>query len=108
MSKESGKLEELSMIRNILMGQQMEEYQSKFQELGDRLGAAQDAISQEIEAMKKRHEEEINELREEHATAIQELTARLETKAAEMEETRKQDKQALGALLVTLGKNWME
>lgn len=108
MSKEGAKLEELSMIRNILMGQQMEEYQSRFKELGESLEKAQNLLSEELKALKVDHEARMDSMTQQFEQQLSELTQAFQQKTTEIETQRKADRNQLGQLLIDLGKELLE
>jgi len=98
---------EISTIRDILMGEQMNEYNSRFQEMETRLAAAQEELEAKVNALHKQQEEALRQLREEVFQKLEQLSHQLSDKSQTLEEkieaTASSDRTRLGAMLKELG-----
>lgn len=92
MAKTSTKLSELMTIRDILMGEIIEEYNGRFEEL-EKAFTDEKAAAAEREAQLQERINELTEALQRSQNYQQELLAQRST----------QDKEALGALFLSLG-----
>ncbi|MCB0644000.1 MAG: hypothetical protein KDC44_20280 [Phaeodactylibacter sp.] len=92
----AGNLGELTTIRNILMGQQMTEYASRFDEIDQKLKALEAALEQKMEGMRLSLQDQISENLK---TLETETTALKDQMATREQHLRSQ----LGNLLIELG-----
>jgi uncharacterized protein YukE len=105
-------LGELSTIRNILMGQQMNEYDERFGELEKLVSDAEDRINQKINALEEASNKKLSDLQAEMTQKLEKLeNALMENVSSinqKMEATSREDKHQLGAFLSEIGKKLMD
>lgn len=90
----SGDVESVGKIRDILFGQQMADYETRFAEVEKRLDARTDALEEEVKVLKSAMAARVDELadlvsgqkaaRDQEEKIREELSSRLETLAAEL------------------------
>ena len=101
-------LGEISTIRDILMGEQMTEYDSRFQQLNERLNAAEERINNRIDELQARQEAALQQLRKDTEARLEALSQQLGSKSGELEErintVSRNDRVRLGEMLSELGK----
>lgn len=105
-------LGEISTIRNILMGQQMNEYEQRFGHLEEKLVNASDEQGEKLQSFQE-------ETRKNLASIEKDMNARFDTLekmlregldklAGQTEEKRLNDKEALGSMLADMGQKLMK
>lgn len=92
----AGNLGELTTIRNILMGQQMTEYASRFQELEEKLQALEARLGQKSEEIRLHLQNQISE----NLKTLETETSAIKTELTEREQALRTQ---LGNLLIELG-----
>ena len=88
---------DISMIRDILMGQQMSEYESRFQE-----------ISNLLQQMSEKFEQQLATLKEEHAAQMQQMQEANQQRFEKLEKVSKDDKHNLGQMLARISTQLMK
>ncbi len=101
-------MSEISTIRNILMGQQMAEYEAKFLQLEKELDAVKEQFSKDLSALGGHSEQQLGQLEkavndrfDRLEKMIKENIGRLDAKLLEVSKT---DKSNLGQMLADLSK----
>ncbi len=105
-------LGEISTIRNILMGQQMNEYEQRFGHLEEKLVNASGEQGEKLQNFQEETrqnlasiEKDMNARFDALEKMLREGLDRLENQA---EEKRLNDKEALGNMLAEVGQKWMK
>jgi uncharacterized coiled-coil protein SlyX len=105
-------LGEISTIRNILMGQQMNEYEQRFGHLEERLVAASGEQGEKLTAFQEQTEERLNNLEKEMGARFDSLEKMLkeglEKLQSQTESNRNNDNDALGKMLAEVGQKLMQ
>lgn len=113
-TKKSGSMSlgEISTIRNILMGQEMSEYDRRFKELEDRIAAMNEALETQIDHAQNEANSQSNTLEKNLNSQINSLdkalSKRLEQLETKMLQTSQKDKNKIGKMLLDMGKKLME
>ena len=98
---------DISMIRDILMGQQMTEYNGRFQELENTLHKMAEQFDQKLAALEKEHAEQRKQMQEANAKRFEKLESLLQTKIdsldKKLEKVSRDDKHLLGQMLTKMG-----
>lgn len=101
-------LGEISTIRDILMGEQMVEYNARFDTLQKQLSEAEARLNQRIDNWIANQSEALQDLRAESEQRLQALEAQLEAKAGQLDQkiqaVSAADQVRLGDMLSDLGK----
>ncbi|NJN78968.1 MAG: hypothetical protein HC803_12155 [Saprospiraceae bacterium] len=104
-------LGELSTIRNILMGQQMAEYETSFKEVNDTINQKEADRNQQIEDLENQMNERFASLEKEMNTKFDKLEAFLLENVRQINErittVSRNDKADLGRMLATIAKELM-
>ncbi len=105
-------LGEISTIRNILMGQQMNEYEQRFGHLEEKLVAASVEQGEKLTAFQQQTEERLNNLEKEMSTRFDSLEKMLkdglESLQSQTETKRTNDNDALGKMLAEVSQKLMQ
>lgn len=103
---------EISTIRNILMGQQMSEYDRRFKALEDRLLEMMETLEVQINNHHDQAVDRNNQLNKSLTDQINSLDRaigkRLEALENKLQQTSTKDKAKIGKLLADMGKKLME
>lgn len=116
-------MSDISTIRNILMGQQIEESENKFQSIQDRIDEHDRQIQDKLESLKRNMdsriaslEQEIDERFEKLESLFMENLGTLEKKtdkglakiSSKLEQSSRNDKKQIGKLLSQMGERLMK
>ncbi|MGK0364974.1 MAG: transcriptional regulator of heat shock response [Saprospiraceae bacterium] len=105
-------LGEISTIRNILMGQQMTEYEQRFGHLEDKLVAASEEQGEKLTTFQKETEEKLNNLEKEMSARFDSLEKMLkeglENLQSQTQSNRSNDNEELGKMLAEVGQKLMQ
>ncbi len=105
--KQTG-LGEVSAIRDILMGEQMAEYDQRFQQAEIRADAMEQAFIQKLAELEKRQADALQAFREETEKRLARLEQQLAARAGELEDKIRTvsdtDRVKLGQMLSELGR----
>ncbi|MFK7905194.1 MAG: hypothetical protein AB8B69_08720 [Chitinophagales bacterium] len=93
---------QIDAIRNIIFGQNMQDYDQKFSTLNDSLKQNRSEIDEKIEQTKNYLLEEMRQMENRFNAQLQELNDRL-TKESERLEDKKLNRKQLGELLIEIG-----
>ncbi len=100
------------MIRDILMGQQMAEYNKKFDEVEGKMGEMNSDISGKIKAMEKDMDSRLKSIEKDMNARFDKLENLLRTHVddlnGKLSRTSKSDKENLGRMLQEMGKRLLE
>jgi uncharacterized protein YicC (UPF0701 family) len=100
-------LGEISTIRDILMGEQIHEYDSRFKKLEEEFNNYKAAMTARVQQMQETHEQQLNQLQELFQERLNTLEQSLNERSAGLEEKinaqTASDRNRLGALLQELG-----
>jgi hypothetical protein len=107
----SGMLGEISTIRNILMGDQMSQYETRFAEMQTAMEAAQSSMEKELRMTAGGTEERLGKLETDINARFDKLEKMLTDNIAQMnkrlDEVSSADKQQLGQMLAAMGEKLM-
>jgi len=109
-SKNGISIGEIGTIRNILMGEQMSAYESRFKELEEQLNASQAKMSDTFKEQTNQLGNDIKSLRKSLEKQIQDLQKSLDKQQAAIDQIVNNsniDKERLGSLLIELGNQVM-
>lgn len=105
-------LGEISTIRNILMGQEMSEYDRRFKELEDRIASLNESLEMQIDQVQNEANNQSNNLEKSLTSQLNSLdkalSKKLEQLENKMQQTSQKDKAKIGKLLTDIGKKLME
>lgn len=105
-------LGEISTIRNILMGQQMNEYEQRFGHLEEKLVAASGEQGEKLTKFQQQTEERLDTLEKEMSVRFDSLEKMLkeglEKLQSQTENNRSNDNEALGKMLAEVGQKLMQ
>ena len=105
-------LGELSTIRNILMGQQMNEYDSRFAEVEKLIVDSEEKSNQKLNALAEKTAQQMDALKAEMSERFDKLESLLMDNVSKlnqkMEATSRDDKHELGKFLSEVGKKLMD
>ena len=105
-------LGEISTIRNILMGQQMNEYEQRFGHLEEKLVSASGEQGEKLATFQKETEVRLNNLEKEMSARFDGLEKMLkeglEKLQSQTETSRTSDNDALGKMLAEVGQKLMQ
>ncbi len=93
---------QIDAIRNIIFGQNMQDYDQKFTTVNDNLKQNRQEIDEKIEQTKKFLLEEMRQMENRFNAQLQDLNDRL-TKESERLEDKKLNRKQLGELLIEIG-----
>ncbi|MCB0570113.1 MAG: hypothetical protein KDC66_10135 [Phaeodactylibacter sp.] len=100
-------LGEISAIRDILMGEQMQDYEHRFQQLLDRAAAMEQAFNKQLNELEKRRTEALQAFQEATEKRLASLEQQLAHRTGELEERIRAvsdaDRVNLGKMLRELG-----
>lgn len=101
-------LNEITAIRDILMGQQMAEYSDKFEAIEKRL----DLLAQKLEETDKKHDAQGKDMKLSLEAWLQKLEELLESKSSELHhkinQISKSDKEKVGKLLADVAQKLVQ
>ena len=99
---------DISIIRNILMGQQMAEYQEKFDQLNNRLDLMEESFNNKLQKMTKASEESSQNLEKEMTANFKQLEKLIQNSISmldkKLEKVSIEDKKRLGKMMGDLSK----
>lgn len=101
---------EIGTIRNILMGDQMSAYETRFKELEEQLNASQSKMSETLKGQTSQLANDIKDLQKSMEEQIKSIQKSLEDQKRAMDEivnNSNTDKERLGKLLIELGNQVM-
>ncbi len=105
-------LGEISTIRNILMGQQMNEYEQRFGHLEDKLVAASEEQGEKLATFQKETALRLENIEKEMSARFDNLENMLrdglETLQSQTESNRTSDNDSLGKMLAEVGQKLMQ
>ena len=100
-------LGEISTIRDILMGEQMHEYESRFKHLEEEFNTYKAEMATQMQQMQEAHEKQLNSLKELFLERLSSLEQSLNEKSTSLDEKidaqTTSDRNRLGDLLKELG-----
>lgn len=100
-------LEEITTIRDILMGKQMEDYDRRFSQFSDETEAFKTDVNSRFEQMEQSIQQQLDEMKRESAERFDKLesllTSSVEKLNSRLDDTSKNDKAQLGEMLKSLG-----
>lgn len=101
-------LSDIGTIRNILMGQQIAEFEERFQILKEEFSNDMDQMKNDASEMKAHFQNRLQEQKEQYEEQITRLTSELEASNKELQEkidsTSNSDRSEIGKLLMDIGK----
>lgn len=107
-NKSTPGLGDISMIRDILMGQQMNDYDARFNEVNKRIQQLEQDLRQTIKSLEDRTHQRIQQLTDETNDRFARLQQNLDDNTKMLEDriarTSKADKAIIGAMLIEIGK----
>ncbi len=107
-NKSTTGLGDISMIRDILMGQQMNDYDSRFGEVNKRIQQLELDLRQTIKSLEDRTHQRMQQMTEENNERFARLQQNLDDNTKMLEDriarTSKADKAIIGAMLIEIGK----
>lgn len=105
-------LGELGMIRNILVGQQMTEWDAKFEKLTNALQNHSELFEDQIGVLEKSSNKEFQNLEKQWDERFTKMEKLIEKRMANLEDkiidSSSKDRQKIGKLLSDIGKKLME
>lgn len=113
-TNESGamNLGEISTIRDILMGQQMSDYEQRFQEMENQMATMVEALEGQIDRLQNETNSQSNHLEKSLSSQLSSLdkalSKRLEQLENKLQQTSQKDKAKIGKMLADMGKKLME
>ncbi len=100
-------LGEISTIRDILMGQQINEFQAKFDRADERTDSLQNLMDEKLQALEKDMQNKMNELEKNMSERFDKLEDLLKQNVSGLEnklsQSSKTDKELLGQMLQEVG-----
>jgi len=93
---------QIDAIRNIIFGQNMQDYDQRFRDLNDDLKQSVQDLDDKLEQTKNFLLEEMRQMENRFNTQLQELNDRL-TRESERLEDKKLNRKQLGELLIEIG-----
>ncbi len=107
-SMNGGGFGDIGMIRDILMGQQISEYEERFREMEESFARQETVFNEQIHTMRQQNEQRMVTLEQEIAQRFDRLEKTLKDNIQEMKnsmnEGSKGDKALIGNLFAELGK----
>lgn len=108
----NGMLGEISTIRNILMGEQMSQYETKFQALQEDLSKARLQLEKDLKGAANATDDRLSKLEKDMNVRFdkleQLLSDSLDSMNQKLEATSHADKQQLGKMFAEIGKKLMD
>lgn len=105
-------LGEITTIRNILMGQQMNEYDSRFEGVQENLNALEASLNEKISALDKKTEGRMQELQSDISQRFDKLEQLVINNIADMnkkvDKVRGDDRTKMGELFAEMSKRLLE
>lgn len=105
-------LGEISTIRDILMGQQMSEYDTRFKAMEERIAELTESLEAQIDQVQNETTSNNNGLEKSLTSQINSLdkalSKRLEQLENKLQQTSQKDKAKIGKMLADMGKKLME
>ncbi len=99
---------EIGTIRDILMGQQMTEYNGRFSELENRINTVEADLTKKLDALEVKMQDRIAEMQDEFSNRLAALEQHLSGTAADLEHKIEKvstaDKVSLGKMLAKVSK----
>jgi Skp family chaperone for outer membrane proteins len=106
--KQTGGIGDISMIRDILMGQQMNDYDQRFGDVSKRIQQMEQDLRAAIKALEDRTHQRFQQMADEHDERFARLQQNLDDNTKMLEDriarTSKADKAIIGAMLIEIGK----
>ena len=106
--EDSNAVDDISIIRNILLGQQMMEYQEKFDLLNNRLDLMEESFQNKLQQMTKANKERSSHLEKEMGLNFKQLEKLIldstKTLDKKLEKVSNEDKKRLGKMMGDLSK----
>lgn len=100
-------LGEISTIRQILMGQQISEFEQRFAETQERMKAMDQLFEKKLAQMETQFQRRVDEMEQDFLRRLEDLQNLLETHVADLENqlahTSRTDKASLGQMLQDIG-----
>ncbi len=100
------------MIRDILMGQQMSEYESRFEEINKHIQQVSEKFEQQLAVLKKEHADQLQQMQEANQQRFEKLETLLHTKIDQLdqklEKVSTNDKHNLGQMLAKISAKLMK
>lgn len=93
---------QIDAIRNIIFGQNMQDYDKRFKEVNDHLNQSRQEIEALIEQTKNYLLEEMRQMENRLSNQLKELNEQLNSESERLED-KKLNRRDLGALLVEIG-----
>jgi gas vesicle protein len=110
--KMNNKFGEIGTIRDILMGQQMDEYELRFNEIKDLIAKLKEDITKQLDDQGDQFSKALKKLSEETDNRFEKLEKLLEKKIEtlqdKVEKNRNSDKHKLGKMLTKIGEQLMD
>ncbi len=107
----AAQLSEISTIRNILMGQQMSEYENKFSEFGEEISGVKEHFNHELSSFNQKSDERIRQLEQAMNERFNRIEKMLADQVSRLDEKlltiSRSDKNDLGKMLSELSKKLM-
>lgn len=111
-TQNNGMLGEISTIRNILMGEQMSQYETRFQEMQQALEEAQSKLGEELKATAGGADTRLNQLEKDMSARFDKLEKMLADGLAQMndkvDKISQTDKHNLGKMLAQMSEKLMK
>lgn len=105
-------LGEITTIRNILMGQQMQEYDGRFENLQENLNILEASLNEKISALEKRTENRLQELHSDIAERFDKLEKliinNVEDLHIKVDRVSGNDRQKMGELFAEMSKRLLQ
>lgn len=101
-------LGDITLVRNILMGKQMDEYDGRFTTLENQLQEQEVIFKQKIQALEKQMADQLAQMQKDMSTRVNSLEGLLQNTNAQMSQQRAQERQKLGEMLVEMGNRLLE
>ncbi len=99
---------DIGMIRDILMGQQISEYEQRFREMEESFARQENIFNEQIHTMRQQNEERLIAMEHDVAQKFDRLEKLLKENVQDIKNSMAAnssgDKQALGSLLAEMGK----
>lgn len=100
---------DITTIKDILFGQDMQSMEERFSELESKLGGTQEEIIESVESLRRHADEEMKAIREHYAKKIADVEKQMKQNVKDLEKqilaVSKSDKQSLAEMLQQLSSN---
>ena len=107
-NKTTAGIGDISMIRDILMGQQINDYDKRFSEVNQRILQLEQDLRQTIKSLEDRSHQRMQQMTDENNERFARLQKNLDDNTVMLEDriarTSKTDKALIGAMLIEIGK----